>query len=66
MFHALVRMVNPEGFDLEGHMFVRPNDLDWQSVPYLEPGQCEHATEMCRECVDSWQIDHEVVAPSWV
>lgn len=66
MFFAKVRLYNPEGYTASGDMFVVPEWLDWSEVPYLEPDGCDHQESMCRGCVHSWGIDHEVQPPSLV
>lgn len=66
MFYAKVRIYKPEGHTPDGRMFVNPGWLDWQEVPYVEPVECHHHVSMCRGCVDSWEIDHEVQLPSLV
>ena len=66
VFCAWVLMYEPQGFTPDGLMFVRPELLEWQPVPYLEPDDCEHVETMCRACVPSWENDYEVELPSWV
>ena len=66
MFFAKVRLYNPEGYLPDGSMVVKPEFLEWDRVPYLEPEQCGHQESMCRGCVDTWEIDFEVQLPSLV
>jgi hypothetical protein len=80
MFYAQIRLYEPEGYAPDGRMFVKPELLDWRQVPYMEPDECTHGAlpdcdcdedcdcpaTMCRECVDSWECDWEVVTPSWI
>lgn len=67
MFVALVRLYQPEGYTTSGDLFVDPAALDWQPVPYLEPEQCPgDGSAICRGCVHSWEIDHEVRTPSLI
>jgi len=63
MFYARVRLYNPEGYAPDGAMFVKPEHLDWDDVPYLEPDQCEHQESMCRNCAPTWELDYEVLRP---
>lgn len=65
MFHAKIRLYNPEYY-VGGRMYVNPDDLEWLSLPYLEPEQCGHEESMCRGCRDTWEVDYEVVTPTLV
>ena len=65
MHFAKVRIYDPQSYNPDGTMFVDPAALEWNEVAYLEPDLCDHQESMCRECRDSWEIDHEVQLPSW-
>jgi hypothetical protein len=66
MFYAQVRMLNPTGTDEDGNLLVDMTGLEWKSYPYVEPEECGCFDTVCRDCVESWEIDHEVRTPSWI
>lgn len=63
MFFARVRLYNPEGWTVDGDLFVTPASLEWQTVQHLLPSECDHVVSMCSGCLDTWEIDYEVQLP---
>lgn len=78
-FTAKVRLRDAT-YEMDGLTYFVAEWLDWGEVPYVEPNECccredhdqENCTEerccglMCRDCVESWSIDHEVQLPSLI
>lgn len=55
-----MRLLNPEGTDRNGNLILAPGGLEWQDIPYLPLGSCEHQETACRECLDIWENDWEI------
>jgi hypothetical protein len=61
--YAQVLMNDPTGTNADGSTFVLTGGLEWQSVEWLDPWDCDHQESMCAECVDSWNNDYEIILP---
>lgn len=55
-----IRLWQPAGWTREGHLFVKPEDLEWQQLNYLRPDQCDHQESICRTCLEIWELDWEI------
>lgn len=58
--YARIRLRDPSGWKPDGSFFVRPQDLEWQEVPFVDPWRCGHEETMCVACWQTWNWDHEI------
>jgi len=55
-----IRLRKPQGYTATGQMFVKPEHLEWQTIHYLTPDQCEHQETACRSCLETWELDWDL------